>query len=88
MTDKPGRPIIFSYTRQQAFEDGFLIDVTDQGKAMNCRILVALTDRLYKGYVLPPEDLEGYSQNIAGRLTDVLSMAFCAARFVKTDPAW
>jgi hypothetical protein len=72
--------IIYSYTRQQALEDGVLIDVTEQARKMNFRIPVAITDTLYNAYLFPPEGLEGFGQSIQGRLNDTLFMAFCAAR--------
>jgi len=80
MGDKRDWPIIFSYTRTQALEDGDLIDVTDLAKQNGIRIPTAVTDTLYHGYILPPDHLDGYGQSIEGRLHDVLFMAFCAAR--------
>jgi len=73
-------PVIYAYTRQQAIEDGVLIDFTDQAKQTGFRIPVAVTDHLYHGYIEPPDGLDGYGQSITGRLHDVLFLAYCGAR--------
>lgn len=56
--------LIYSYSRKQAIQDGVLIDVSDQAKASGFKIPVCIGDRLYHGYVVPPEGLEGEGQSL------------------------
>jgi len=69
LRDQPMGPIIFSYTRKQAIEDGVLVDVTEIARKQGFRIPVAITCGLYaeiasrgpggqvppEGVTLPPE---------------------------------
>ena len=52
-------PIIFTYTREQAINDGVLVDVTQTAKKSGFRVPVALTSEVYNGYVVPKEGLPG-----------------------------
>jgi hypothetical protein len=71
--------VIFSYTRQQALDDGVLVDVSKQAKEAGFKIPVAVTDHLYHGYVVPPKGLEGEGQSLEGRLHDLFMMTQAAA---------
>jgi len=59
--DQPFGPVIFSYTRKQAIEDGVLVDVTQVARGEGFRIPVAMTATLYgeitrqPGGEVPPE---------------------------------
>jgi hypothetical protein len=62
--DQPFGPIIFSYTRKQAIEDGVLVDVTELAREEGYRIPVAMTGTLYGEAIRrpagakPPEGVE------------------------------
>lgn len=81
--DENRTPIIYSYTRSQAIEDGVLIDVTPQAMESGFKVPVAVGDHLYHRYIVPPDGLDGYGQSIKGRLHDVLYLAQAAA--IKND---
>lgn len=72
-------PVIHSYSRAQAIEDGFLIDVTKDGNEAGFRIPVALTSAVWHECVEWP-DSERALQDESGRLWDVVYMAYQAAR--------
>lgn len=74
---------IHSYTRAEAIEDGFLVDVSDTAKEAGFRYPVALTATVYKGYVEVPEGVEG--QDESGRLWDILFMCRHAIRRSKGE---
>ena len=73
-------PIIFSYTRAQAIDDGVLIDVTTEAKVYGFKLPVAIGDNLFQQYVIPPSGLEGEGQSMEGRLHDLLTLSMVAAR--------
>lgn len=73
-------PIIFSYTRAQAIEDGVLIDVTTEAKAYGVKLPFVIGDNLFNRYVTPPPGLEGEGQCLKGRLHDLLTLAAISAR--------
>ncbi|NDY57116.1 hypothetical protein G3N56_10225 [Desulfovibrio sulfodismutans] len=72
-------PIIFSYSRTQAIEDGVLIDVTAEAKAYGFNLPFVIGDNLFS-YVTPPPGLEGEGQSQEGRLHDLMSLAALSAR--------
>jgi len=63
---------ISMYTREQALEDGFLIDVSEVAKEAGIKFPVALTSAVYGDYVEVPEGVTG--QDVQGRLWDILWM--------------
>jgi len=71
--------IISCYTRQQAIEDGVLIDVTEEAKRIGFKVNTCVTDNLFLEYVTPPAGLEGEGQSIEGRLQDLLFRTLIAA---------
>lgn len=70
--------LIYSYTREQALEDGFLIDVSEMAKEAGFRYPVALTNTLWADIHAIPESKAW--QDAKGRLWDVLWMALAAIR--------
>jgi hypothetical protein len=73
-------PVVFSYTRQQAIDDGVLVDVTKHAREMGFKYPVALTDTVYNDCVSWDNVDEPTYQDESGRLYDILWMAFLAAR--------
>ena len=67
-------PVVSVYTRAQAIEDGFLIDVSETAREAGFRIPVAVTHTVWERLVALPDGYCGY-QDEAGRLWDVLWMA-------------
>lgn len=64
---------VYAYTREQAIDDGVLIDVTETGKEMGYLLPVAVTSAVWEGVVVPPKDAPA-GQSKMGRLWDVLWM--------------
>lgn len=64
--------IIFAYTREQAINDGVLIDVTKMAKEAGFRHPTALTCAVWNEYVQVPDGVTG--QDPDGRLWDILWM--------------
>lgn len=83
--NKPPVPVLFEgadlihvYSRQQAIEDGILIDVTTTAKEAGFCFPVAVTAALWSQYVHVPDNVEG--QDEVGRLWDILQMLRYAIR--------
>jgi len=72
--------VIYSYPRKQALKDGVLVDATEQASKTGFKVPVALSDHLYNGFVVPPEEVEGMGQSIEGRLHDVFMMILHTAQ--------
>jgi len=64
--------IIHCYSRGQAIDDGFLVDVTHTAKEAGFKYAVALTHAVWSSCVEVPPGVEG--QDEAGRLWDILTM--------------
>lgn len=81
MNDSFGE-LIYSYTRQQAIEDGYLIDVSELAVEAGFRVPVAVTRAAWADCVEWSEvdSRRQTYQDEAGRLWDVLWMAMSAAR--------
>ena len=77
--------VIFSYTREQAIEDGVLIDVTAQAAEMGFKVHTVVTDHLYGDYLVPPAGLEGEGQSVEGRLQDLLFRTLLAAKAIRNS---
>jgi hypothetical protein len=76
MTDLFG-PVIHSYTRQNALDDGVLIDVSETAKEAGFVFPVAVTSTVWDKYIewtQDDTDRQTY-QDQSGRLWDVLWMA-------------
>ncbi len=75
--DQPTGPIIFSYTRKQAIEDGVLIDLTRPGfarllKLTGIRVHTAITATAFGAAVGCPFDAE-HADQVIGRVLIVLA---------------
>src|SRR5215467_5319021 len=66
--------LIACYSRQQAIEDGVLVDVTAQARETGIRLPTVLTDHLHG--ILEKIPAESQGQDYRGRLHDVLWMTF------------
>ena len=77
-------PVIFSYTRAQAIDDGVLVDLTEWAKEFAFKIPVACTAAVWNGYVTPPEAMRSWGQSERGRAHDLLFMLWVAIRNRKT----
>lgn len=74
-------PVIHSYTRQNAIDDGVLIDCSEHASEIGFAVPVAITRAVYEDCVYWGEDVQERSrfiQDESGRLHDVLWMAFSA----------
>lgn len=86
MTSNGDWNLIFSYSRQQAIDDGVLIDVTEEAKRIGFKVQTVVTSNLFHRYLDPPAGLEGDGQSVTGRLHDLMVLAlFAAKRGVNTD---
>lgn len=79
--------VISKYSREQAIEDGVLIDVTEKAKEAGFKTPVCITQHLHSVINNIPERKKGI-ESYSGRLWDVLWMASLAVRgeFGKEDP--
>jgi len=73
-------PVIFSYTRAQAIDDGVLVDLTEWAEETGFKIPVACTATVWQRYIVPPEATQGFGQSERGRAHDLLWMLFNAIR--------
>ncbi len=71
-------PVISSYTRPDAMEDGVLIAVSETASEAGITFPVAVTSAVWAEYVEVPDGVE--CQDEAGRLWDILWMFRCKAR--------
>jgi hypothetical protein len=81
-----GAPVIFSYTRAQAIEDGVLVDLTAWAKETGLRIPVACTSTVWHGYIVPPKGTKELGQSERGRVHDVLWLLNVAIRADRDAP--
>ena len=75
-------PVIYGYSREQAIEDGVLVDVSETAREAGFKFPVCLTSAAYEDCVAwDAEDSKRQTiQDIEGRLWDVLWMASLAAK--------
>ena len=73
-------PVIFSYTRAQAIEDGVLVDLTDWAWETGFRIPVACTAAIWNGYITQPAGTSELGQSERGRAHDLLWMLYVNIR--------
>ena len=76
-------PVIYSYTRKQAIEDGVLVDLTEWSSETGFTIPVACTVAVWNQYIVPPEGTVELGQSERGRSHDVLWMLWNAIRRAK-----
>lgn len=65
--------VIHRYTRKQAIEDGFLIDVSKLAKEAGFSFPIAVTSGAWAACVQVPESVSGW-QDETGRLWDILNL--------------
>ncbi len=80
-----GFELIHAYTREQAIEDGVLVDVSTLAKEAGLRYPVAVTRNVWDGYIVPDERARKLGQSETGRLWDLLWMFSIAARHASID---
>ena len=68
--DNPFGEVIYSYTRKQAIEDGFLIDVSELAKEAGFKFPAAITRGIYS--IL--NDTHGPGQSFEGRARDMFTI--------------
>ncbi len=86
MTDKnpfEDAPVIFSYTRAQAIDDGVLVDLTEWAKETGFKAPVACTSTVWQGCVVPPHGTEALGQSERGRGHDLLWMLYVSIKASK-----
>ena len=71
-TDNIFGEVISQYTRAQAIEDGFLIDVSEKAREAGLTIPTAVTAAVWEQCVTVPE--EASCQDEIGRLWDILTV--------------
>ena len=78
-------PVLSTYTRAQAIEDGILVDVSETAREAGFKIPVAVTRSVWERLVALPDGYQGF-QDESGRLWDVLWMAhYYAVRASNSD---
>ena len=73
-------PIIYSYSRVQAIEDGVLVDVTATAREAGIRFPTAVTTAVWQTLVTTPEAAKQRGESEEGRLWDLLWMLRVAIR--------
>lgn len=71
------RMAIYSYSRQQAIDDGVLVDITEMAQEAGFRFPVAVTRTVWDAITPSPTDI---TQSISGRVWDMLWMLRLAAK--------
>ena len=75
--------LVFKYTREDALNDGVLVDVSGTAKKLGFKYPVAITESLHQALSNIPEV---YShESYEGRLRDVLWMCYLEARKTTKD---
>lgn len=74
-----GEPIS-RYTRQQALDDGVLVDVSVTAREAGFTIPVAVTHRVWTELIVPDAASREVGQSEAGRIWDVLFLLHVAIR--------
>lgn len=80
--------LVSAYTRQQAVEDGVLVDVTETAQKANIRFPVALTRAVFEDCVAwSKKDAKEsrHLQDESGRLWDVVWLLYLAMRSAKNQ---
>ncbi len=73
-------PVIHRYTREQAIEDGVLVDLTQWAKETGFTIPVACTATVWNQYIVPPRSTRECGQSERGRAHDALWMLYLAIK--------
>ena len=77
--------VIFSYTREDAINDGTFIDVSEVAKEAGLKYPVAITSNLYNTHIIPTENQKAQGQDEQGRLWDTLWMLIVAIKTGKSN---
>lgn len=72
-------PVIYSYSRAQAIEDGVLVDVTEMAKEAGFKFPTAVSQAVW-AMIEPSPAVKKLGEDAKGRLWDVLNMAIAAAK--------
>lgn len=72
--------LIATYTRENAIQDGVLIDVSETAREAGFKYSVAVTRAVWEEIITPDEVGYKQGQSVSGRLWDVLWMCYLAAR--------
>lgn len=82
LKDDPFGELIYGFSRAQALEDGVLIDVSDTAQEAGFKVPVAMTAAAWHQTVewTDADSRRQTPQDEAGRLWDVVWMAYLAAR--------
>jgi hypothetical protein len=83
MSDPIFGELIHSYSRAEAIEDGFLVDVSETARECGIRFPTALTRAVWAKFVEIPPGVQ--CQNEAGRLWDVVWMLRASLRSARGD---
>ena len=75
--------LVFKYSREDALNDGVLVNVSESAKKLGFKYPVAITERLYNALSNIPEVHS--HQTYEGRLRDVLWMCYLEARKTAKD---
>ncbi len=70
--ESPFGPVVYSYTRAQAIEDGVQVEVTTTAQEAGISFPVFLTRTVFDAYVAVPEGVTAQDEN--GRLWDIVWM--------------
>ncbi len=73
-------PVIYSYSRTQAIEDGVLVDLTEWARETGFKIPVACTASVWHESIVPPKGTSELGQSERGRAHDLLWMLWLAIR--------
>ena len=68
--------VIYTYTRNNMLEDGFIIDVTTSAKAHGFKIPVGITKNVWDEFI----EIDKVLEDNEVRLNNILQMAFPAAK--------
>ena len=85
MQNEDDYAVIYTYSRQQAIDDGVLIDVTSCAKEAGFKLHTCIGDNLYNQYIIPTKEMEDAGQSIQGRLWDVFVMLRLTIRHHKDE---
>jgi hypothetical protein len=82
MSDSPceDEPIVYSYSRRQALDDGVLVDLTDFSPGHGFVFPVACTAGVYHRYLVPDKTLQAQGQSIEARIHDLLTTLAAAIK--------
>lgn len=82
--------VVFSYSRAQALADGMLVDLTEKARGYGFKVPFACTEPVW-GLVewteLDTQRKPGLGQSTEGRLHDLLTLAYQAARSTQGNRA-